>query len=462
VSISCFSHRELALVLDSLTSARNFLVAYSGGMDSHVLLHAMSMLARERRIAVSAIHIHHGLHPDADAWTEHCAGVCKVLDIPLDILRVNAAAASGESPEAAARDARYNALAEFLSSGHVLLTAHHMDDQTETFLLQLIRGSGLRGLSSMPAMQPLGKGMMARPLLHYSRDDLAQYANQKDLGWIEDSSNSDVSFDRNYLRHHVMSRILVRWPGARKTIARAATLAAETVGLAETLARQDLVRVREAAGNSLDLSVLRMLPAERCRNLLRIWVREAGYSVPSAAKIERVARDVLPAAPDRNPLVSWDGAEIRRYRNRLYLMPPLPVVGAMDRIPWRAETIDLPLGQLCNPVVRGRGLSIAKLEAGAVEIRFRAGGESIRPSAGRHKRRVKKLMQEQGIPPWLRELVPMIYVNGRLAAVVGICLDREWAACGSEPGRLPVWQLPESLSGVVPVVTDHEPWETVQ
>lgn len=446
-----FTHHHLHTVLARLCAGHDFLIAYSGGLDSHVLLHAFATLANEQKIKLSAVHINHGLQPEADDWATHCRHTCESLAVPLTIIRVDAGADRGESPEASARTARYNALADCLQSGQVLLTAQHLDDQAETFMLQLVRGAGLRGLSAMPEVQPFATGFLVRPLLGFSREALGDYAERHSLEWIDDSSNTNLAYDRNYLRHKVMPSLYERWPAARSTIARAAGLAAETITLAETLARQDLIKTKDVADNALNVPVLQAMASDRRRNLLRIWIRDQGFPVPSASILERITGEVLNAAADREPLVSWEQAEIRRYRDKLYILPVLSEATPAMRLVWDRVTLSLPLGELCYHRTQGRGLHASVLTDYRLEIRFRLGGESIRPAGrGRRRRNVKKLLQEYSVPPWLRDRMPLIYVGEHLAAIPGICVDNDWAAAESEPGITPYWRLPPALAGQMP------------
>lgn len=439
---------------DALTHeapAEHYVVAYSGGLDSHVLLHALSRLAADQGLSFSAVHVHHGLHPEADSWVEHCRSICSALGIGLEVVHVDARAEQGESPEARAREARYAALADYLRPGQALLTAHHLDDQAETFMLQLLRGSGLRGLSAMPVTQSFASGTLCRPLLRTSRDTLRAYAIEHALHWIEDSSNTDTNYDRNYLRYEVMPLLLARWPAARQTIARAAGHAAETVAMAETLARQDGTRLRRIADNSLSVSGLLELEPDRRRNLLRAWIRDQGFPIPSSRRLEQLATDMLQAAPDRDPRVCWDQAEARRYRDRLHLLPPLPQAVSEQRISWQGNSpLELPLGTMQACVCTGRGVRADAFRPQDLEIGFRRDGETIRPAGSRHHRSLKKLLQERAVPPWLRDLLPLVFINDQLAAVPGICVAADWAATDMEKGIEFHWQLPPSLAGLLP------------
>jgi tRNA(Ile)-lysidine synthase len=396
--------------------ASRLIVAYSGGLDSHVLLHAASLLRGADFPELRAIHVHHGLAPRADAWTVHCEAVCAALGVPLEVIRVDARAETGESPEAAARAARYRALEAALTPGDGLLTAHHRRDQAETLLLQLLRGAGPAGLAAMPRWQPLGAGWHGRPLLDVSRECLEAHARAHGLVWIEDESNLDIRFDRNLLRQEVMPRLRERWPALDEMLARAASHQAEALGLLGELARQDLEDLRGDPPGTLSVSALARLRPARRRNALRFWLMDKGLPLPSMARLQSVLDDVLTAAPDAMPRVAWEGGEVRRYRDALYAMPPMALHDPALRLPWDGRSplaIDA-LGVVLTPEwLQGQGLVP---EAGeTLTVAFRRGGETMRVRD--RTRELKKLMQERGIPPWERERVPLVYRGDELVAV---------------------------------------------
>lgn len=450
MNASPFSLQSLSAVLAQNSQNSDYLVAYSGGLDSHVLLHALSELATLQSMNVTAVHINHGLSPAADSWSRHCQIVCEQLQVPIQVVSVDAQPASGDSPEASARQARYAALAELLQPTQMLLTAHHIDDQAETVFLQLIRGAGLRGIAAMPRLQRFAEGWLLRPLLDYDREALLCYARQHELQWIEDESNSSMAFDRNYLRQHIMPLIYARWPAARQTLARSAAHAAETTAMAETLARQDRVKATAIIDNSLDVSVLLSLTPPRRRNLLRIWIRDQGFAVPSTRIMERLCGELLTAAPDREPLIEWPQAQVRRYRQRLYLLPPMPPAVTITELPWQTDSnTKLPLGELQSRQAVAAGLSGRRCQHQDLTIRFRVGGEFVRPAGRRRTVTLKNLFQEYAIPPWLREFMPLIYADDTLIAVPGICIHEDWQAKAGESGCIPVWRVPSAFAGAI-------------
>jgi len=448
-----FSPSGLLPCIARLARAPRYLVAYSGGVDSHVLLHALVQLrAQLPGVRLGAIHVDHGLQLSSTEWAQHCVQVCAALDVACEVRVVNARALVGISPEDAARVARYTVFAELLQPGDVLFTAHHQDDQAETLLLQLLRGAGPRGLAGMAEQSRFARGWLARPLLEFSRADLREYALTQHLHWIDDPSNSDTRFDRNYLRHEILPRLQRRWPSASVTLARSAQLCAEAAELLEVSAQADLQAVSippasaltaaelaapnrgflaplAGKGSGLSVSKLLCLSPARQRNLLRFWIEQLGLPLPQQRHLERLQRDVLHAAADAEPRMHWPGVDVRRYRDALYALPPAPDFDASQQWTWN---LDAPLhiagvGTLAPRREQGVGLRADACAAG-VRVAFRSGGERIQPAGRAHHATLKNLFQQAGVPPWRRERVPLLYINGALAAVAGYWYAEEFAA----------------------------------
>ncbi|HEY0721407.1 MAG TPA: tRNA lysidine(34) synthetase TilS, partial [Gammaproteobacteria bacterium] len=390
---------------------------------------------------LAAVHIHHGLQAPADRWLDHCVAQCAALKIPCQALRVSVARDSGEGLEASARRARYQAIAGVMEAGDMLLTAHHQDDQAETLLLQLLRGSGVSGLAAMAPIKTFAHGWHARPLLDCSRPQLHAYAEATHLAWIDDPSNFDISLERNHLRQRVMPLLHERNPAIAATLSRSARHFAEAAELLEELAGIDLPGVCGGREGTLSVRALLSLSPARRRNLLRHWIRMAGFLIPNTCHLQRICDEVLPAAPDSIPLVQWRGAEVRRYRDDLFVMAPLPPAPVV-RIPWDlAEPLLLPpgVGTLTTRHIEGGGLAMERLAGHPVEVRFRTGGELCRP-AGRHETHaLKKLLQEQGIPPWQRERLPLLFVAEKLAQVGTLWCCEPYAAHPGEMGIVVDW-----------------------
>ncbi len=425
-----------------LHPASAYRVAYSGGLDSHVLLHALVQVRDRLGAAIGAVHVNHALQADADSWEEHCRNVCRDLGVDYVSLRVNAGAATGDSPEAAARDSRYAALAEWLPAGECLLTAQHQDDQAETLLLQLLRGSGVNGLAAMPLLGTLGRGQLLRPLLGFARRQLLAYAEANGLCWIEDPSNRDSAFDRNFLRARVFPLLQERWPAAAVTLSRSAAHCAEASSLLEQLGEQDLAGIRAGRKDRLSLGRLVALPMQRQRNVLRLWIRQTTGAVPSAAVLARIQNDVLHSRRDAEPCVRWGAHEVRRYRDDLYLLQQRSEPDNSRILEWPLpQPLALPgAGGVLNATPgTGRGIRASAVESG-VRVSWRRGGERCLPAGRGQHHSLKKLFQERGIPPWERSRIPLIYINDQLAAVAGLWVCEPFHARPAESGLLIDWQ----------------------
>lgn len=439
-----FSADHLRRQLTEMPAAGNSWVAYSGGVDSHALLHALVSLRSELSGHLGAVHVNHGLQSGAAAWDEHCRAVCAALDLPCVVLRVDARAAAGESPEAAARVARYAALKRWLPRGDCLLTAQHRDDQAETLLLQLLRGGGVKGLAAMPRSTSFGSGQLLRPLLECTHQALIDYALANHLNWVDDPSNQDVSLDRNFLRHHVLPALRRRWPAFSATFSRSARHCAEAARILEGLAGEDLERVAAAPHDALPVSGLLVLSPQRRRNLLRHWLAQRGAAVPSEAVLTRIGSDILGSRPDAEGCVRWGAWELRRYRDRLHLLGQRPASDHPETIAWAPATVlELPGddGVLSARRGMGTGVRAAAFEDGAAaSVRWRCGGERCRPVGRRHHHALKKLFQERGIPPWERRRIPLVYIGEELAAVADLWVCEPFGAGPAEAGYAIHWR----------------------
>lgn len=403
---------KLLLKIKPLTKVKKFLVAYSGGLDSHVLLHIISRLSDYQ---VRAIHVHHGLQEEADSWVCHCQNICDTLDISLVVKYLSLNVGRGESLEDVARNGRYQVLKQILKSDEILITAHHQNDQAETLLLQLFRGAGVQGLASMPEIHDFGVSKHARPILDQSRADLEIYAQEYNLDFIEDPSNKDTRFDRNFLRQELFPQLRVRWKGIDKTLSRVARIQGETKKILDELAKQDLKLCEQDKENTLSIQSLLQLSYPRQKLVIRYWVMKSGFSYPSEKKLEHIFSDVINAKEDAQPLVGWKNIELRRFKNQLYIMPALSEHDTKQVFDWNVNNpLEIKsLGVTLKP-------SILKFGDPVVTVRFRQGGEKIFISERRRSVSLKNVFNELGIPPWLRSRTPLIYVNEILKQVVDI------------------------------------------
>lgn len=440
---------HLLALLRTLPDARRCWVAYSGGLDSTVLLDLAAGLRDRLALALAAVHVDHGLNPGSAAWAQRCEGRCAALGVPLVQRRVQVRVRDGQGPEAAARTARYAVLSELLEPGDLLLTAHHRDDQAETLLLALLRGAGVRGLAAMPEVAALGHGRLVRPLLPFGRADLRAHAQSRGLDWVDDPSNLDLDLDRNWLRHRILPLLAERWPAAGRTLARSAGHCGEAAALVDGLAAGEAARLAGRRPGTLSLAGLRGLAGPLCRAVLRHWIGVRGLAVPDTRHLARVMDEVLPARSDAAPLVAWGGCEIRRYRDDLFALAPLPPAPRGVELTWAGAVLDLPagLGRLSLRDAGGRALAPQVLDMGPLRVRFGVPGLICRPTGGAHHRPLKHLYQEAGVPPWLRGFVPLIFAGDRFIAVGNL-----WVCAG-----------PSLSSGAHPRVdwTGH-PWEEME
>lgn len=420
-------------------SARRLVVALGGGVDSTVLLHLASDYARASGIELLAAHVNHGLHASADSMADACRQQTQALGVAFELLSVIDPCRSGESVEAWAREQRYARLAAMLEDADVLLTAHHMDDQAETVLLQLMRGAGPAGLSAMPALRRLGHGHHLRPLLSVSRRQIIDAARSRSLSWFDDPSNDDTRFDRNYLRHEVMPRLAGRWPGGVATLARAAAQQAETAGLLDELARLDLVRVADPDNGRLSVTELLRLELPRRRNLTRYWLRDLGATLPDHRRLAQLTGPLLQARADASPEVAWGDFLVRRFRDQLYLLRPRQRQTALSPVVWfTGQRLTVAGGEISSARQRGVGLA-PQWKGRALRIAHRRGGEALRVYGMSARRRLKNLMQEAAVPPWERADVPLLFWRDQLTAIAGYWVAPAARASAHEVGWSIEW-----------------------
>jgi tRNA(Ile)-lysidine synthase len=428
-----FTPRQALAAILEWPPATRYWVAFSGGVDSRVLLESLAAHAGDLPGGLAAIHVDHGLHPRSGEWARHCGDVCSRLGVPLAQERVEATPPRGSSPEAWARKLRYDAFQARIGPGEMLLTAHHLDDQAETVLLQLVRGGGPAGLAGMPTLRGFGTGHHGRPLLAFPRAELQGWAESERFDWIEDESNADCRFDRNFLRSEILPRLMTRWPALPSVLARTAELQAQAARILADVAASDLRSC--VKGTALDIDALLRLQPERRANAVREWLRSAGLPLPGAMQMRLLEEEVIAAGRDRVPCLRWPGGELRRYRGRLYAGVPGKERDPRERIRWRlGEPLSLQHGVLIAETAGGDGIRAECCSGNEVEVRFRIGGERIRPVGSRHHRELRTLFQERGVPPWVRDRIPLVYVDGKLAAVPGLWIDSEFSAEASVAG----------------------------
>lgn len=431
----------------------------SGGVDSIVLLHLLHPLALKNNWSLSALHVHHGISPHADAWADFCAVRCKKMNVLLQVERVNIAPLRALGVGAAARQLRHAALLG--QAADYIALAHHQDDQAETLLLQLMRGAGVRGVAAMPLVrhvthETIHKKILLRPLLDVPRSELILYAQQHGLPWIEDESNADDSYPRNFLRHRVLPILEQRFPAYRATLARSARNFAEASALLDELALQDwalpklvtpkLTTPARTKKETLEISRLCELSAARRKNLLRYFLASLHAPTPDSTQLEEMLQQLCHARNDAAVCVNFGGWQVRRYQGMVYAAPMRSALAENIKeyfcVTWRGESV-LPLlnlgGTLHFQPVSGQGISLQKLQLKPVTVRLRRGAERIRPNPNRPTRTLKNLLQEHAIPPWQRDVLPLLFCGDDLVWVAGVATAANYWAQPGEAGMQLVW-----------------------
>jgi tRNA(Ile)-lysidine synthase len=407
-------------------------VGFSGGLDSTVLLHAMSALPTARKRGLSAIHVDHGLHPESSHWAAHCAALCASLQLPLQVARVHVDDGDGLGLEAAARRARHAAFRQHLPAGSLLALAQHRDDQAETLLLRLLHGGGHEGMAGMRGLRAFGAGWLWRPLLALGREALSAYAHAQGLRWIEDPSNTDARHARNHLRLTVLPALRSRWPDAAQRITASAMRLRQESDLVDRLARETLAAAQGVDPAVLSLRAMRALSDALRRRVIGLWLDQLGLPRPPPGVWLRIAPDLIEARADRAPLIAWRGAELRRYRDELHAMRALPPPTTGWTLPWDGS------GELVLPAAFGKLVVEPAMAFGAWRVAPRIGGERLaQPGANRE---LRTLLQDLGVPPWVRDRLPLVFDDsGELLAAADLALAPRFAAQLGQAGARLRW-----------------------
>jgi tRNA(Ile)-lysidine synthase len=425
---------------------KRLVVAYSGGMDSQALLFALHkhlQAIEDSPLTLCALHINHGISTSASQWQQHCQQFCIYLGVAFTTIKVTVK--QGANLEANARAARYCAFRQFLQADDCLVMAHHLNDQAETLLLRLLRGSGLQGLAAIPYYRRLAKGYLYRPWLRVSKTEITQFAQTMRMAWVEDDTNEDTGFDRNFVRHRVLPVLQQRWPSAIQNFSRSADLCRRSQSLMTDLGQLDFNQLAGDKGHWLDISGLLLLSTDRQKNVLSYWLNSQQVK-PTYELLNSILSQVVTANQQANPLIKCANFEIRRYRQRLYLQPGLPAYSAQQTFVWPGFPHQ-PLKLTGNGGVKaepaaGQGLALAAITRGVrVKICFRQGGERCRPHGRVGSHPLKKLLQEQGVPPWLRNRLPLLYLDDTLVAAAGLWICQGFQATADQPGLLLEWQF---------------------
>jgi tRNA(Ile)-lysidine synthase len=423
--------------------ASRIAVGLSGGRDSVALLHALAQLRDAFGFQLSALHLHHGLSHNADGWADFCTRLCEAMAVPFQCSRVSVDRASGQGIEAAARAARYAAFAALDADWIVL--AHHRGDQAETVLHNLLRGTGLRGLSGMPGERALSRGggaRLMRPLLGVPRAVIDDYVRGHALEWVEDESNRDSGYTRNWLRNEILPALAQHFPAAQSALARTATLAAEAETLLDALAREDFAAA--APAGRLRIDALRRFAAPRARNLLRFVLREAGAPMPDAARLGELQRQLGQIERDSHFRFDFAPLQLRCFARELHVLHDAVALQAAPdgdlRVPWAAEAhLDWLCGKVLFENAIGCGFAADRVAGAECHLASRRGGESIRPDARRPRRSLKHWYQELGVPPWQRQARPILWCGDTVVWVAGLGIDVAFQCGDGEAGWVPHW-----------------------
>lgn len=419
-----FTSEQLGIYLPPIPSPSViWWVGFSGGLDSTVLLHALAQL--NLPVHLRALHVNHQISSNADKWQTQCADFCACHSIPFHSEKVRVEN-TGKGIEDAARAARYTVFEKNLAPHDLLLTAHHANDQAETLLLRLMRGTGPRGLAGMAPARALGAGYLVRPMLHFTRAELETYAYAHQLTWVDDESNLDNHYDRNFLRNQIMPRLQERWPEFKRKWQQTAALCAQQDVVMEEIAHEDLLSAApllERVGQSINLAAFTALSSARQQNLLRYWLRLLNHAVPEQLHWQQIEQQLLHGREDARANVRWGDVSLQVYRKRLYVMP--------QQLPELELQFEL-VGQDTKPRL--------KTNLPAMQIRYREGGERCKPACRAHSQTLKKLLQEYALEPWLRDRVPLVFSDDVLVAVGDLWVCADFVAVDGETGYRLIWQ----------------------
>ena len=429
-------HRELPVPDPQF--GRKLFVAYSGGSDSTALLNALSETIVPGELEIIALHVNHGLNADSALWEQHCRVSAQKLGVDYYCHRLpEAGPPASENLEAWAREQRYAWFRSVMSPGDFVATAHHIDDQLETFLLRLFRGSGPSGLSAIKACQAFGRGYLIRPMLAETKQAVDEYVRTRALAFVEDPSNACEDLDRNYLRHSVIPSIRRRWPHAANKVLEAAEIQQQVAADFKQRADALLEQILEPGGESLSYQAVRALEPESGYQVIRHWCERRGLGIPERRHFIEIEKALYRVSPKASLELSWKNAVLRYYQGVLYLSEKVPPIDPNQRLQWDLSgELKLPHGSLkCIPVNSG-GLDPTLVGSDCEVAYYRHRGERCHPAGRQHSQTLKKLFQSWRVPPWQRQRQPILWVDGQIAAVIPYCVCSPFATKPGEPGVL--------------------------
>ncbi len=439
-----FTARGLLHALQNLPAAKAYIVGFSGGADSTALLHALNSIRQQLKTPVSAVHVNHGLHENADQWQLECEDFCDQSKIELVCLKIDLQNCSGRGLEAEARQLRYEAMSALLKPGTSLLTAHHADDQAETLLLNLMRGSGVDGLSAMPDSRPLGEGFLQRPLLGFQNTALRDYLRTNSIKWTEDPSNSYLNHDRNYVRHEIIPLLEKRWPEVGKRLLLTRKAMTDARRLLERLADENL-RLNLVHPMVLNIAPQLLDEPELLKLIIRRWMKQSGAPSIPAYRLETFYEQIQQADSEHKVTVQWDGWSLRLFKQQLWL-DTARNISPCATVNWPLGHSELDLGQEIGRMVftgndgSGKQPEDTGLSPGEICVSGRNQLQKMLIYKGGHHRRLKNIFQEAGIPPWLRDCIPLCQTDGELVSIGDWCFSDRFASWMAENDVKLSWQ----------------------
>ena len=423
--------------LAELPDSPRYWVAYSGGVDSHVLLHTFYLNKQHITAELNAIHVNHGISQYADSWQLHCQKICENYQIKYASFKIQQ-----ETPkkniENWARQQRYTIFSDLMGQNDILFTAHHINDQAETFLLRLMRGSGCDGLSAIKKIKTYKTGWLIRPLLNYTKAEILAFAKKQSLKWIEDESNQDNKLDRNLIRQEIIPKLENRWPSAVKLISKASNHQSDAAEFIYEISQQDIKEITTTRSNIISINSLKKFSYVRQKNALRLWLKNEKIPAPNTDIINNIIKEIIHARHDSNPCLNWKGRQIRRYRENIYALSPFPPHDPSMQITWNIKKpITLPTGILTATKTNSGGIKMEAIKDHCLNIKFRQGGERMVLKGTSHRQQLKKMFQKKGIPPWYRYRIPLLYSEEKLIAVADMWIDTAF----SENSAYPAWKI---------------------
>jgi len=446
-----FTAEQLLQILKSFPVVNSYLVGFSGGADSTALLHAISKIHAQLDVPVSAVHVNHGIHADADAWQQQCEVFCRHHGIDLICLKVVLKNSSGKGLEAEARHLRYEAVSDLLNPADCPLTAHHADDQAETLLLNLMRGSGVDGLTAMPESRALGRGVLQRPLLRFRNNALKDYLRENCIDWTEDPSNRHLNHDRNFVRHQVIPLLEQRWPEVNQRLLLTLNAMTDARHLLEALA-DDYLHLSVPHPRVLEITQMCLANRELTKLVIRRWIKQSGTAGIPAYKLDAFCDQLRLTGSDHKISVQWDGWLLRWYKGKLWLQKANEILPCPSVI-WPKGTSEVDLGKDVGQLVLltrdpsndHPGHFNAKPPDGEFSVGGRSNSRCAVMRLGGHHKSLKNLFQLANIPPWLRDSIPLCKLGGEIVAIGDWCFNEGFASWLSENGARLIWHPEDPL-----------------